>query len=110
MNIKFTITLAFCLCTATLFAQNSYSIKGVAVDTASFIKLGYTTVYVLNASDSVLRKFTYAGESGSFSITGLPAGRFILRMTYNKDYADYEEIFTLDATRPEHDFGTINMR
>jgi hypothetical protein len=109
MKIKVPAILAFCLFTITAFAQNGYSIKGSAIDTSSKVKLENTTVCVLNAKDSILRKFTYAGENGIFSINGLSSGKFILLMSY-KDYADYVEPFTLDPTHNTIDFGKIIMR
>ncbi len=109
MKITITLILVFCSCTLSLFAQNSYAIKGASVDTDLRIKLHNTTISVLNAKDSILRKFTRATEGGSFAISGLTNGKFILLVTY-PDYADYVETFTLDAAHPTHDFGNINMR
>src|SRR5471032_586362 len=103
------IISAFLLCSSSLFAQNNYSIKGAAVDTDLSIKLYKTTISVLNAKDSILRKFTRATEDGTFSITGLQAGKYLMLVTY-PDYADYVEPFTLDPAHPMHDFGKINMR
>ena len=109
MKIKIPAILAFCLFSFSLFAQNTYSIKGAAVDTDLRVKLVNTSITVLNAKDSVLVDFTLAAEHGVFSINNLPAGKFILLVTY-PDYADYVETFTLDAANPNHDFGNINMR
>jgi hypothetical protein len=109
MRVKILAILAFCLLTITTFAQSGYSVKGSAIDTSSKVKLENTTICVLNATDSILRKFTYAGENGIFSISGLPAGKFILLMSYN-DYADYVEPFALDPGHPAHDFGTVKMQ
>jgi hypothetical protein len=109
MKLIIIAILALCLCDVTSYAQNGYTIKGAAVDTALRIKLYNTTISVLNAKDSVLQKFTRATDNGSFSLSGLPAGKFILLVTY-PDYADYVETFTLDPKQPLHDFGNINLR
>jgi hypothetical protein len=101
--------LACCISTVTLFAQNNYSIKGAAVDTESVIKLRNATVIVLNAKDSILRKFTRANETGNFSVDGLKPGKFILLISY-PDYADYVEQFSLDSASTTHNFGSIDMR
>jgi hypothetical protein len=90
------------------FAQNSYSVKGVIADSVERVKLGTASVAVLQAKDSVLVNFAYAGRDGSFSVTGLTAGKFILLVTY-PDYADYTEEFSLDPAKPVHDFGMISM-
>ncbi|HEY0245472.1 MAG TPA: TonB-dependent receptor, partial [Mucilaginibacter sp.] len=102
--------IAFCLCAvSSSYAQNSYTIKGAAVDTDLRIKLYNTTISVLNAKDSILQKFTRATDNGSFSLSGLPTGKFILLVTY-PEYADYVEPFTIDPAHPTHDFGNISLR
>ncbi|HXH98947.1 MAG TPA: TonB-dependent receptor [Sphingobacteriaceae bacterium] len=91
-----------------LFAQNQYIIKGIAVDTLANTKLINTSVSVLNAKDSTLVKFTRAITDGSFSITNLAAGKFILLVTY-PGYADYVEDFKLDSANKEKDFKQLNL-
>ena len=95
--------LSFC----NLFAQTS-SVKGSIGDTTSLIKLKNTSVCILNAKDSTLLKFSRTAGDGSFSITNLPSGKFILLATY-PGYADYVEHFKLDSTSALKDFGKINM-
>lgn len=107
--VRLAATLCLCLCAGTLSAQHSYRLKGIAVDTASGFKMANTTIYVLRSKDSMLVNFTYAAADGSFSIDVLPAGNFILLMTY-PDYADYAETFALDDTHPLHDLHTIVMQ
>lgn len=64
---------------------------------------------VLNAKDSILRKFTRAKPDGSFAINDLAKGKFILVLSY-PGYADYTEGFTLDEkVEPSHDFGKLSM-
>jgi hypothetical protein len=108
MKITITALILFCLCTFTALSQTNYSVKGVAVDSVGNIKLLNTTVSILNAKDSTLRKFTRASASGSFSITNLNKGKFILLVTY-PGYADYVENFTLDSVKSTYNFGNINM-
>jgi len=109
MKITLLLIPALLLCTAPVFAQSSYSIKGAAVDTDQFIKLYNANIVIINAKDSILRKFTRATENGSFSINGMASGKYIILVTY-PEYADYAETFTLDAAHPTHDFRNINMR
>lgn len=108
MKITILALFALCLCTLTSFAQNTYSIKGAIVDTASIAKLT-ATVTVLTAKDSVLVQYTRSVNGGVFGISGLPAGKYLLLVTY-PEYADYVEGFTLDPLNKEHDFGNINMQ
>jgi hypothetical protein len=107
MKITIPALIILCLSTVSVFAQNSYSIKGSVADTASNSKLTNATVAVLNAKDSILQKFTRVNE-GQFSINNLKKGKFILLVSYN-GYADFVERFTLDSAHTAHDFGRIKM-
>ena len=109
MTLKLSFLLAFCLLSASAFAQGSYSIKGAAIDTDSKTRLVNTSIAILNAKDSILVKYTLAAPDGSFAITGLPAGKFLVLITY-PEYADYVDQFTLDANNPTRNFGNIAMR
>jgi hypothetical protein len=102
------LLLFLCMLTSASFAQSSYSVKGSVADTAANVKLANTSIAVLNAKDSTLRKFTRAGADGSFNINGLGKGKFILLVTYPK-YADYVEDFTLDSVKTTHNFGRISV-
>jgi Outer membrane protein beta-barrel family/Carboxypeptidase regulatory-like domain len=98
----------FCLCTFSAFSQNSYTIGGSVTDTVEKIKLSGATVSVLDARDSIMQAFVWTGADGKFAINKLPTGKFILLVTY-PGYADYIDLFTLDAANNTHDFGDINL-
>jgi len=89
-------------------AQNLHTIKGRTIDTASTTLLSGTSVAVLNAKDSTLVKFTRTAENGSFELTGIKNGKFILLVSYPK-YADFVDHFTLDSTTQIKDYGKINL-
>ncbi|QKJ30400.1 TonB-dependent receptor [Mucilaginibacter mali] len=108
MKLHPLIILMMLLCSARLFAQSPYHIKGAVADTSSKTRLTNATVCVLNAKDSIIRRFVYAKEGGSFAINNLPPGNFILLVSYPA-YADYVEKFTLDPAHPTKDFGSVNM-
>lgn len=103
----FTLMLC-CLFSFGGLAQTNYVIKGSAGDAESNVKLPGTTIMVLNQKDSIMRAFTWAGNTGDFTVKNLPKGKFLLLMTY-PGYADYVEKFTLDSINTSHDFGYINM-
>ena len=102
------LTALFVLINSATYAQNTYNIKGSAIDTAEKRMLHNTTIMVLNAKDSTLRKFTRAKTDGSFSIDNLVAGKFILVMSY-PGYAEYAENFELDDKNPQHNFGKLSL-
>jgi hypothetical protein len=107
MKITILTILSFCLC-SSLFAQSNFAVNGAVGDTAAHSTLKNTSISVLNAKDSTLRRFTRAGSDGSFAINKLAKGKFILLITY-PGYADYVENFALDSAKSTHSFGKINM-
>jgi len=107
MKITILITL-ICLSTLSALAQTAGSIKGSVADTAEKTTLTNATIAVLNAKDSILRSFTWAGVNGVFAINKLPEGKYILMVTY-PGYADYIDRFAVDSLNSAHDFGSINM-
>ena len=89
-------------------AQSLHTIKGRTIDTASTTILSGTSIAVLNAKDSTLVKFTRAAENGSFELSGIKNGKFILLVSYPK-YADFVDHFTLDSTSLVKDYNKINL-
>ena len=89
-------------------AQSLHTIKGRTIDTASTTILSGTSIAVLNARDSTLVKFTRAAENGTFELTGIKNGKFILLVSYPK-YADFVDHFTLDSTKLVKDYSKINL-
>ena len=108
MRITISLLLLCLFCVFSSRAQNTYSVKGFVADSSSNLKLVNTTISVLNAKDSILRKFTRATENGSFTINKLGKGKFILMVTY-PGYADYIEPFGLDSVKTQYDFGKITL-
>ncbi len=107
--MKFILLLLISFCTCfSLSAQYKWSINGFVGDTASKAKLINTSAIVLNAKDSTMVLFNRAAANGSFIISNLKKGKFILLLTY-PGYADYVEKFQLDSAKDTHDFGNINM-
>jgi hypothetical protein len=107
MKTTLIAVVAILLCCFSASAQNSYTVKGTTVDTVYKTRLT-STVTILNAKDSILRKFTHAAPDGSFNLAGLPAGNYLLLVTY-PDYADYVDGFTIDPAKKEYDSGNISM-
>lgn len=101
------LLLSLCISTS-VFAQNPNSVKGIVADTSSFTRLKNATISILNAKDSTLYKFTRAAENGTFSISSMKKGDFILLLTY-PNYADYVSTFNLTDEKNNMDFKLINM-
>jgi len=106
MNIKYLILSAFFMLSCSAFAQNNHSVKGITTDTASKSKVS-TTITILR-TDSIMQAFGYAGNDGAFTISGLPAGKYILLASF-PEYADFSSPFTIGPAEPVHDLGNIYM-
>jgi outer membrane receptor protein involved in Fe transport len=102
------ITLAFCLCAATLFAQKNHSVKGIITDKTEKNVLQNATVTIISARDSMLHAFGYTQADGSFSVNKLDTGSYLLLVSLH-DYADYIQPFTLNTQSPVHDFGSLGI-
>jgi len=100
--------ILFLLSSIPALAQSNYQIKGTVIDTAVNVGLTNASITVLNAADSILVKFNRSTKDGTFELTDLPKGAFILLVTY-PDYADYVERFTLDSLNQSYDFGNLNL-
>jgi hypothetical protein len=58
-----------------------FSVSGTVID-SNEKPVGYATVTVLNAVDSVLINGTAADESGHYTLHGLPAGEYVLAVSH----------------------------
>ena len=63
-------------------AASAQTITGRVVDSAAGKGLAYATVSLVKAGDSVLVSFTIADSAGRFRLTGGPAGRFLVSVSY----------------------------
>jgi len=108
MKSTILLSLFLFLFSASVFGQNNYSVKGIVSDSVEHTKLRNTSVAVLNAKDSTMVTFTRAAEDGSFAISGLKPGKFIVLLSY-PDYADYVDHFSLDSAKQTFNFGNIHL-
>ncbi len=68
--------------------SGSGSIRGKIADTSEKKSLHNASVILLRKSDSLIVKFGRSDPSGNFHLNKLPAGKFLLLVTY-PSYADY---------------------
>lgn len=65
----------------TLKAQN-VTIEGTVMDSTIKKALNYSTISLANAKDSSLISFTRANDAGFFQIKNVPAGKFLISISY----------------------------
>src|SRR5678810_1017954 len=91
--------------TLTSHSQTT-TIKGTVTDTVEKKNLSNAVVTLLNKSDSVLVKFTRTNANGGFVIPAVPAGSYVIMITYPK-YADFAD--EVSVTAKPVDLGTISL-
>ncbi|TWF33973.1 outer membrane receptor protein involved in Fe transport [Chitinophaga polysaccharea] len=97
-KILFTV---LCIIVSLCCAAQQATLNGNVSDTLNGVKLSNTVVALLHAKDSLLYKFARADDKGHFDIKNIPAGNYVLLVTY-PTYADYVESLTLTDTSHIH--------
>lgn len=92
--IKYLFFLGILTMPLFLAAQTS-AVKGVVSDSSINQKTAKAAVSILDMRDSVLINYSRTAPDGSFEIDNIPAGDYILLITYPK-YADYVDLFTIE--------------
>jgi len=100
----------FCLLTllgSNLMAQGRIgSVKGSVLDSINNKTLASATINILDGSDSSLVSFARSKENGSFEVTKLAPGKFILVITYT-GFQKVSIPFTISAEAPVKDIGNV---
>mgnify|MGYP001792897437 CR=1 FL=1 len=105
---KLTATLLLlCFFAASSAIAQQSSLKGTITDTLNKQNLHNAVISVLRAKDSVLVKFTRTDAQGNFELKNLPAGNFILIVSY-PSYADFVEKMVFEAAK-EKDLGHLPL-
>ena len=96
------------LLTASQFSfSQSALIKGSIVDTVENNNLQNSVVLLLRKADSMMVKFTRTNSAGEFALKNIPAGDFLIMISY-PSYADYiDELHIKDSS--ETDLHKIPM-
>ena len=88
------VLLLLCCVSTVAFSQQS-SLNGFVKDTVENRQLQHAVVSLLRSSDSVLVRFTRTSAQGEFNLTDLPAGKYVMLITFPK-FADYADLITLE--------------
>src|ERR1700744_5553032 len=96
--LKLTALLLLRLALSSAAMAQSSQISGKISDTAEKKNLPGSSVLLLRGSDSILVGHTRAGGSGDFKFNHIPAGHYLLLVTYPR-YEDYvDELDIKDST------------
>lgn len=80
-----------------------YKVNGTLADTAGLMNLGYSSITIMSAKDSLLQDFTRADENGNFSLEVKTSGDYFIRYsnpsftTYVSDIVIKDPITKLDT-------------
>src|SRR5688572_23173899 len=99
--------LAILLASYHISFSQSASLKGVVSDTLHKTTLQHAVVSAIRKGDSVLVALTRSGPCGEFTLKNMPAGKFILKVTFPK-YADFIDEVTVTDGQPI-EVGKINL-
>jgi ferric enterobactin receptor len=99
---------ALFLVAAAARAQGAGSVRGTLRDTKTGEPVPFSNVVLLRAADSTLVTGVQATENGSFEATGLVLGSYLLRVQ-DLNYAPNRRRFTLTASAPDVELGTLKM-
>jgi hypothetical protein len=101
------LVVFFLLCASVTGLHAQSSITGIVNDTLNHQQLGNTTVALLNATDSVLVKFTRTKSDGRFRLQALSPGNYLVMISM-PSYADYVDKVTVEDNK-ELDMGTVSL-
>ncbi|MBV9987895.1 MAG: TonB-dependent receptor [Chitinophagaceae bacterium] len=104
---KLTILFLLCLFVLSSATAQQSSLKGTITDTLNKQNLHNAVISVLRVKDSVLVRYARTNAQGNFEVKNLPAGNFILLVSY-PTYADYVEKITVEAGK-DRDFGALPL-
>ena len=99
------LTLTAVLCAEPVRAQAEFDVAGVVADSVGAALSG-AMVVALSLPDSVLAKFSLSNGSGSFTLSDVPAGEYVLQVTLVGHQTVRQ---ALSVTSANVQAGTINL-
>lgn len=89
-------------------AQTTGTIKGRIYDSTSKQYLSNASIAILQANDSTLEQFTISNGTGSFEISKLAFGTYLVQITY-QGYKSFLQKVSLNANTLVYNFNTIYL-
>lgn len=107
---KISVCILFVMAALAAGAQKNCKITGKIVDGKTGSAVEYATVSVLRPGDSSMVNGSIAGANGSFSVNGLSAGSYLVKVSfigYKTEF--YPSQVTLSQAKPSADLGKIKI-
>ncbi|WP_028295385.1 outer membrane beta-barrel family protein [Olivibacter sitiensis] len=104
----FFIYLFICYSISSALAQQTSQIRGIVVDSLSKEAVDFASVSLLSPTQQPI-KHVQTDEKGGFSLEGIPAGNYILRISF-LGYERFERNPLFVTAGKNVDLGTIQMR
>jgi len=108
MHKKLTLLFLLVVFSFTFSIAQSSSIKGMITDTIEKKTLKNGAVLLLRKTDSILVSFTRTDQDGNFLLKNLPAGKFLIQISYPA-YGDYVDEIELKDSLSQIDLHQIMM-
>ena len=93
----------------SLFSFSQGILKGKVVDSTGSKPLGFATVTVFKAVDTVIITYRLTTQDGEFKVPGLPFdvnNRVVISFS---GYSVYRKEFVINSSQPTLDLGTIKL-
>ena len=104
------LLLALCIACTVFGSQAASTLNGLLVDASDSLPLVAATVKLLKANaDSTYVKGTVTDENGLFNLSGVAAGRYVLKCSY-LGYNDVTRKVTVGQSGRGVNFGVIPMQ
>lgn len=108
------VFVSFFISTFRLYAQPQGppqigTVIGIVSDTVTGQAIEYASVVIITKSDSAVKGGTVTAADGSFSITKLPPGEFMVRITFMGYREWYSKPFTISFSSTQFDAGAIRL-
>jgi hypothetical protein len=101
------LTLLVLAIAGNVFSQGT--VKGKIIDSVSKQPLGLATITVFKASDTAIITYRLSDPEGIFRVPGLPLDLNCRMVISFSGYRVYRHEFTLTATQPQLDMGSIGL-
>jgi hypothetical protein len=102
------LALILALISFQVAQSQSASIRGIVTDTVEKKLLFNGAVVLLRKTDSVMVCFRRSAANGEFVLPNLPAGKFLLMVSFPA-YADYLDEIELKDSASSLDLGRVMM-